>query len=76
MNRIIRFFTGIGSTFAFAIISAVFAFLPEDFFKYGIIQCDWSWTAIIIMNRILISCAIFVIANVVYCYYKKIGHQW
>ena len=71
MNRIIRFLTGVGSTFAFAIISAVFAFLPEDFFKYGIIQCDWSWTAIIIMNRILISCAIFVIANVVYCYYKK-----
>ena len=71
MDRIIRFFSDTGSTLAFAIISAIFAFLPEDFFKYGIIQCDWSWTAIIIMNRILISCAIFVIANVVYYYYKK-----
>ncbi len=75
MDRIIRFFSDTGSTLAFAIISAIFAFLPEDFFKYGIIQCDWSWTAIIIMNRILISCAIFVIVNVVYYYYKKIGHQ-
>lgn len=71
MSKLKQMFTNRGSMAAYALISATFTMLPEDVFKFGLIQCDWSWTIIVIINRILACIAIFVIANAIYHLYKK-----
>ena len=71
MNKIIKILKNDGSTIAFAIISALFTLIPEDAFTFGCIQCDWSLTAIIFTNRIIVCVVIFALANFVYYCYKK-----
>ena len=60
-----------GSTAAYGIISVIFMFVPEDVFKIGFVQCEWSDSAIIIANRIILSVSVLVIANIIYYYWYK-----
>lgn len=46
-------------------------FVPEDVFKYGFVLCDWSDSAIIIVNRLILSAVIFVLANIIFHYCSK-----
>ncbi len=72
MNRIISIFTNKGSSIAFALIGAIFTIVPESVFEKGFIQCYWSDSTIVIVNRIIISLAIWVISYLIYrCYIKK-----
>ena len=71
MNRVRRLLFNAGSTTAYGIISAIFMFVPEDVYKIGFVQCEWSDSAIIIANRIILSLAIFAIANIIYHYRYK-----
>ena len=71
MSNICRFFIGKGSTWAYAIMSGVLAFVPEEIFKYGIIPCGWSDTAIVIVNRLLLFLLIFALSNFIYYCYRN-----
>ena len=71
MSNICRLFIGKGSTWAYAIMSGVLAFVPEEVFKYGFVPCEWSDTAIIIVNRVLLFLLIFALSNVIYYCCRK-----
>lgn len=71
MNKLKSFFLGIGSTTAYAIISAIFMFVPEDVFKRGFVQCGWDDSLIIIVNRIFLSVFVLIIANILYHLFRK-----
>lgn len=71
MSNIKRLLFGKGSISAYAVASAVFAFVPEDAFIYGLFPCEWSDTAIVIVNRILLFILIFVLSNIIYYFYRK-----
>lgn len=71
MSKIKNLFTNTGSTAAYAIISAVFTIFPEDIFKLGIIRCDWSETAVVLANRILLCLVAFLLGNVFYYCWRK-----
>ena len=57
---------GKGSTWAYAIMSGVLAFIPEEVFKYGFIPCEWSDKTIIVANRVLLFILIFLLSNFLY----------
>lgn len=71
MNKIKAIFTNTGSAVAYAIVSTIFAVVPEDVFKLGFIPCDSSETEIIIYNRVIVGIVIFVLANLFYLCYRK-----
>ena len=71
MSKLKRLFLNAGSTTAYGLISAIFMFVPEDVFKNGFVLCEWSDSAIIVVNRIILSVAILVIANIIYYYWHK-----
>lgn len=71
MSKIKKIFTNIGSTSAYALMSAIMALVPEELFTNGIFQCNWSLTAIVIVNRIWVGIVIFVLANIIYYFYEK-----
>ena len=71
MSNIRRFFGGKGSTAAYAVVSAILAFVPEEFFKHGFISCEWSDTAIITVNRVILFLFIFAVANMIYFLYRN-----
>ena len=71
MSKFKRLLTNAGSTWAFAIMSAILALVPEELFTNGFIQCDWPLMIIVIVNRILVFANIFAIANLIYYCYKK-----
>lgn len=71
MCRVWYFLSNRSSCIAYSFLSSIFAVFPEECFKYGFIQCAWSDSTIILVNRLFI-CAIFlVIANLIYFYYRK-----
>jgi len=71
MSKVGKLFTNTGSTAAYAIISGVFTLFPEDFFKLGIIDCDWSDIAVVLTNRILVCLVIFFFGNISYYCWRK-----
>lgn len=71
MNKLKKVFFNAGSTAAYGIISAIFMFVPEDVFKIGFIHCEWPNSAIVIVNRLILSVVVFVLANVIYQYLYK-----
>lgn len=71
MNRLKKVFLNAGSTAAYGIISAIFMFVPENVFKIGFIHCEWSDSSIIIVNRLILSAVVFVLANIIFQYYYK-----
>lgn len=71
MSKIKKIFTNTGSTSAYALMSAILAFVPEELFTNGIIQCDWPLMIIVILNRIIVFVVIFAFANLIYYCCKK-----
>ena len=71
MSKIRALLTNRGSSIAYAIISAVFMIVPEDAFKYGFIQCEWSETIIILVNRVFLFTVILIVANLIFYYYRN-----
>ena len=65
MSKVGKLFTNTGSTAAYAVISAVFTIFPEDLFKLGLIRCDWSETAVVLVNRILLCLVTFLLGNII-----------
>lgn len=61
-----------GTAIAGAIISAVFTVVPEEFFKFGIFNCNWSDTAIVFTNRLIVCVAVFFFACIGYYFYLKL----
>ncbi len=71
MSNICRLLAGKGSTWAYAIMSGVLAFVPEEVFKYGFLPCEWANISIVIVNRVLLFFIIFTVSNIIYyCYHK------
>lgn len=71
MGNVCRLLAGKGSTWAYAIMSGVLAFVPEEVFKYGFLPCEWEDIAIVIVNRVLLFFIIFTVSNIIYyCYHK------
>ena len=71
MNKLKKVFLNSGSTAAYGIISAIFMFVPENVFKIGFIHCEWSDSFIIIVNRLILSAVVFVLANIIFQYCHK-----
>lgn len=71
MSDICRLLIGEGSTWAYVMMSGVLAFVPEEVFKYGIIPCGWSDSAIVIVNRLLLFLLIFALSNFIYYCYRN-----
>lgn len=71
MSKLKKLFTNSGSTAAYAAISGVFTLVPEDFFKLGVFNCDWSESAVVLMNRMIVCIFIFCIANIIYFFWRK-----
>lgn len=71
MSKLKRLFLNAGSATAYGIISSIFMFVPEDVFKCGFVQCEWSDSAVIIANRIILSAIILFAANVIYFNHRK-----
>lgn len=71
MSNSCRLLIGKGSTWAYAIMSGILAFVPEEVFKYGFIPCEWPDVAIVIVNRILLFLLIFALSNIIYYCYRS-----
>jgi len=70
ISKIVRFFfASKGSTWGYAIVSAVFSIVPEDFFNL-IRYNNWSDITNIIINRLIIIALILMVCNIVY-YFKR-----
>lgn len=66
MSKIWRFLIGKGSTIAYAIITAIFTILPEDVFICVKICKDWPDTKSVLINRLIVCAAVFVLSNLIY----------
>ena len=71
MTNIKKLLLGKGSAAAYAIITAIFTFVPEDFFKRGFFPCDWSESTILLVNRLIVFLILFILTNIVYCIYRS-----
>lgn len=71
MTKIKKIFLGKGSAAAYAIITAIFTFVPEDFFKCGIFPCNWSESTILLVNRLIAFLIVFILANIVYYIFRS-----
>ena len=56
-----------GSAAATAIISAIFTVVPEEVFKSGFVDCNWSDTAIIVTNRVIVGIVVLAL-SIIGCY--------
>lgn len=56
-----------GFAVAGAIISSIFTVVPEEAFKCGMFDSDWSDTAIIISNRVFVCIAVLTL-SIIACY--------
>ena len=60
-----------GCVLAGGIISAVFTVVPEEYFQYGIVTCNWSDATIVLANRLIFCAVVIVLACIGYgCYLK------
>lgn len=71
MYRIWKFLSSKGSAAAYAAITSVFTFFPEEIFKFGFIHCNLSDTMVVVINRLIVCIVIFAIANVIYYCYRR-----
>ena len=56
-----------GSAVAGAIISVIFTVVPEEAFKCGFVDCNFSDTAIIITNRVIVGVVVLAL-SIIGCY--------
>lgn len=72
MIKIQKLLLNRGSSVAYAIITAIFTIVPEDFFKNGFISCGWSDSKIILINRLLVCATIIFLANCFYYFWRRL----
>lgn len=53
------------------IITAIFTVVPEDFFKYGFVTCNWPDSAVVCANRLIVCAVVFVLSCLGYFLYLK-----
>lgn len=70
MSKWLRFFINPGSTATFGILTAVFTLVPEEVFKLGLVECNWSESWVIVVNRVILSVIVLAIAEGIY-YYRR-----
>ncbi len=70
MNKIWKLFTNRGSAGAYALLTAIFAVVPEDCFKLVRLNDKWPDATNILNNRLIICVIIFALANIGYCFYR------
>ena len=75
MNKIRKVFCNEGSSVAYAIITIIFTIVPEECFKIFKISEKFTEANIILINRILLCLSIFIIANLIYYFYRKNRRQ-
>lgn len=63
---------GKGSALGCAIISAIFAIVPEETFNCVKICEDWSDANSILINRLILCAIVFCVSNLIYWCYKKL----
>lgn len=71
MSKMKETFFGKGCAAAFAVFSVILTVVPEEFFKCGIISCEWSESTILMINRLIAFLIIYIIANITYYCYRK-----
>lgn len=71
MNKLKRFLFNKGSSVAYAIITAVFTVVPEDFFKCVKLKADWQDMTSATVNRLIICVVVFLISSLVYLAFRK-----
>ena len=71
MSKIWKLFTNKGSTASYALLTAVFTVVPEDFFKLMVFSDKWPDSTNILLNRLTVCIAAFSIFNIGYAYYRK-----
>ena len=71
MSKIWKLFTNKGSAAAYALLTAIFTVVPEDCFKFVMINDKWPDATNILINRLIICVIIFALANIGYCIYRK-----
>lgn len=71
MSKLPSLFSNNSSATAYGIISAIFMFVPEDAFKCGFIPCEWSETAIVVANRLIISIVVLILTNILYYWWRS-----
>jgi len=71
MINIKKFLWGKGSAVAYAITTAIFTFVPDDFFKCGFCPCNWSESAVLLVNRLIAFLIVFLLTHIVYFIYRS-----
>ncbi|MBR0411700.1 MAG: hypothetical protein IJI25_12010 [Eubacterium sp.] len=71
MNKLKIIFLNSGSSIAYAILTAIFTFLPEDVFKLIVICDKWPILVNVIVNHAIVCVVVFVISNLINCMYRK-----
>lgn len=64
-----------GSAVAGGIITAIFTVVPEEFFKYGFIACNWSDTTVVFVNRLFVCAVVLVLSCIGYYFYLRIRRK-
>lgn len=59
MNKFVKIFFNRGSSLAYAIITAVFTFVPEGAFSSFKVYADWSDVMSCMVNRLIVGAFIF-----------------
>ena len=71
MRRIKAFLFNKGTSLAYAVITVIFMFVPDDLFMKGFIGCNWSDATVLLVNRLIVSVAVFVMASVLNQCYRR-----
>ena len=71
MNRLKKLLLGKGSTVAYAIITAVFAIVPEGCFLAWKVCHKWKDSTNVVINRLIIGGVIFIAVNILYALYRR-----
>lgn len=71
MSKIWKLFTNKGSAASYALLTAIFTVVPEDYFKLIIFNDKWSDSTSILLNRLIVCVVAFSISNIGYAIYRK-----
>ena len=63
MSKIKKLFLNPGSSMAYAVITAIFTIVPEEYFKLFCINPKWQVATTVLVNRVMICVGIFVLGN-------------
>ena len=64
-----------GSAVAGGIITAIFTVVPEEFFKYGFVACNWSDTVVVFANRLFVCAIVLALSCIGYYFYLQLRRK-